>query len=84
MTVSSAHVSGVRGPGRFNYDLNLSKRFVIKEPLALQFRADAFNLTNTPSFNGPTATITSTLFGRIGADVASSARQIMLGTKINF
>jgi hypothetical protein len=31
----------------------LGKQFVVKEGLDLQFKAEAFNLTNTPIFGGP-------------------------------
>ena len=74
----------MRGPSFINLDASFAKKVSITERFSLEIRADVSNLTNTPSFNGPTATLTSTTFGRIGADVASSARQIMLGTKINF
>ena len=76
--------NSVRGPSFINLDASFAKKVAITERFSLEIRADVSNLTNTPSFNGPTATLTSTTFGRIGADVASSARQIMLGTKINF
>ncbi len=76
--------NSVRGPMFINFDTSFAKKVSLTERFNLEIRADVSNLTNTPSFNGPTATFTSTLFGRIGADLASSARQIMLGTKINF
>ena len=73
-----------RGPGYFNLDFSLAKRTRITERFNLELRADVSNLTNTPSFDIPTAVYTSTLFGRIGASLVSSPRQIMLGTKLNF
>ena len=76
--------NSVRGPMFINLDASFAKKVSITERINLEIRADVSNLTNTPSFNGPTAVITNSLFGRIGSDVASSARQIMLGTKINF
>lgn len=72
----------VRGPGRFNYDLNLSKHFVIKEPLALQFRADAFNLTNTPYFGAPGVQVGATNFGVIAT--SSGERQFQFALKLLF
>ncbi len=72
----------VRGPGRFNYDLNLSKRFVIKEPLALQFRADAFNLTNTPYFGAPGINLGATNFGVIATSLGE--RQFQFALKLIF
>jgi hypothetical protein len=73
-----------RGPGFFNLDLSLAKKTQLTERFSWELRADVSNLTNTPSFDIPTATYTSTLFGRIGASLVSGPRQIMLGTKINF
>lgn len=40
------------GPGRVNFDFSLFKEFRVKEGLALQFRAEAFNLFNTPTRQG--------------------------------
>ena len=73
------------GPRVFNIDMALLKRIRIHgEKMNLEVRADATNITNTPSFGLPTATTTSTLFGRIGGSVESSSRKFQLGTKFNF
>jgi hypothetical protein len=45
---------------------------------------DAKNLTNTPSFSAPTATLTSSIFGRINDSVDNAARRIQFSGKINF
>ena len=37
----------------------------MNERVKLEVRADATNLTNTPSFAAPTTDITSSIFGRI-------------------
>lgn len=44
---------GVRNPWAEQSLVALQKQFVILEKTKLQFRAEAFNLTNTPIFNGP-------------------------------
>ena len=72
------------GPRVFDIDAGLMKRTRITEKIHLELRADAINVTNTPSFSLPTATITSTLFGRIGSGVDSGSRKIQLGAKVNF
>jgi Carboxypeptidase regulatory-like domain/TonB-dependent Receptor Plug Domain len=46
----------VNGPGFRDLDFSIFKEFVITETTRLQFRAESFNLTNTPSFNLPTNT----------------------------
>jgi hypothetical protein len=74
----------LRGPSFYNLDASFSKRTVLTERLSLELRADFSNLTNTPSFGAPTATVTSTIFGRIRNTVVSSSRQTMLGAKLTF
>ncbi len=46
----------VNGPGFRDLDFSIFKEFKIKETTRLQFRAESFNLTNTPSFNLPSNT----------------------------
>jgi hypothetical protein len=40
----------LRGPGFFNLNLSLVRDFRLTEQLKLQFRAEAYGLTNTPNF----------------------------------
>ncbi len=72
------------GPRVFDIDMALIKRIQIHEKMNLEVRADATNITNTPSFGLPTATFTSATFGRIGSSVESGSRKIQLGLKFNF
>ncbi|MFN7935540.1 MAG: carboxypeptidase regulatory-like domain-containing protein [Bryobacteraceae bacterium] len=55
----------------------------IGERMRLQFRAEAFNLLNHPTFGLPDAITTGGTFGAIGGTV-SNARQIQLGLKLLF
>ncbi len=71
-------------PGYFQTDVSLSKQFRITERVNFDFRVDAKNLTNTPSFSAPTATLTSNIFGRINDSVDSAARRVQFSGKINF
>ncbi len=64
--------------------MSLLKRIRISEARNLELRADATNITNTPSFGLPTTTYTSSLFGRIGGSVESASRKFQLGAKFNF
>ncbi len=43
----------MRGPGVVNLDLSLFRTFKLTEQFQLQFRAEAFNVTNTPHFGHP-------------------------------
>lgn len=70
----------LRGPAGQYFDLSGSKTFLIKEPLRLEFRADAFNVLNHTVFGLPSATTSSSTFGQILS--ASSARDIQFSLKL--
>jgi hypothetical protein len=55
----------LRADGLVELDLTLEKTFPITESKRLQFRAEAFNITNTPTFLAPNATIGSSSAGII-------------------
>ncbi len=81
----------LRGPGTKQADLSLFKEFFFSEDAArrLQFRAEFFNITNTPQFNTPASTV-----GAAGAGTIRSAgspltfqrtsRQIQFALKLYF
>jgi hypothetical protein len=77
-----------RGPGSNNMDFSLFKNFRLTERANLQFRAEAFNLSNTPTFNLPGATNSALTIGNanFGKLTGSSAtgRQLQMGLKILF
>ncbi len=49
----------VRAPGLVNFDASVFRDFSIKERFKMQFRAESFNITNTPHFGGPGASVSS-------------------------
>jgi hypothetical protein len=71
---------GMRGPGQVNWDVSVFKTFAMGEKLKAQFRAEALNFTNTPSFNGPNTTFGNPQFGRITSQ-ANFSRMIQLGVR---
>jgi hypothetical protein len=75
-------VGVVRGPGMKNLDLSLQKTFPIREAKRIEFRAEAFNSTNTPLFNAPDVGVNSAQFGQI--QVAQGERNIQLALKFYF
>jgi hypothetical protein len=69
----------------FNKDLDLSciRIFPIRESKRLQFRLEAFNITNTPVFAIPDNNITDPNFGQVSA-TANTERQLQLALKFYF
>jgi hypothetical protein len=61
----------------------LFREDALTEKVRMQFRVEAFNILNHPSFGIPQSLITSPSFGQVSSTV-STARQIQLGLKINF
>jgi hypothetical protein len=49
----------LRGPELVNLDLGLFRRFQVSERFDIQFRAEAFNATNTPHFSNPSSNISN-------------------------
>ena len=77
-----------RGPGSTNFDFSLFKNFRVRERVNAQFRAEAFNLTNTPTFflpsaSNPALSLGSPNFGKLSASSATG-RQIQFGLKVSF
>jgi len=52
-SLGSSGFNNLRGPGVFNWDFGLFRDFRINERFHIQFRAEAFNFTNTPHFANP-------------------------------
>lgn len=72
----------VRGPGLRAFDLSVQKRIPVTEAKQFEFRAEFFNLTNTPQFNAPDRSVTSATFGEITS--AQGERNIQFGLKFYF
>jgi outer membrane receptor protein involved in Fe transport len=79
------------GPGMVGLDASVGKSFALGETRALQFRAEVFNLPNTPNFAVPSGLVVFTnaagtvpsAAGKITSTVTTS-RQIQLGLKLTF
>jgi hypothetical protein len=76
-------------PGLVNFDLGLFRKFELSERMDLQFRAEGFNISNTPHFSGPNGDIGSSNFGIIGG-VQNTGREgldqrvFRLGLRLGF
>jgi len=73
----------VREPGLVNFDFSVAKNAAIREQVTLQFRAEAFNIMNTPQFGTPGTALGTGQFGVIRSQ-ANSPRQIQLALKLIF
>ena len=51
--------NALRGPGLVNLDASIFRDFPVTERFNLQFRAEGFNVSNTPAFGNPGATASS-------------------------
>ncbi len=75
----------IRSPGLVNFDVMAGKSFQVTERWRLDFRAEAFNLMNTPAFGFPGATVGTPAFGVISSTLpGTDARQVQLALKLNF
>jgi Carboxypeptidase regulatory-like domain/TonB dependent receptor len=60
-TFGTCGVGTVRGPGLSTGDLSIQKEFPLSEFKRLEFRAEFFNVTNTPILNSPNTFLTFNL-----------------------
>jgi hypothetical protein len=82
-TLGTSSRNPVRGPGYKDLDVSLINRTNIAESVNLEFRAEAFNATNTPPLNAPAVLA----FGNAGFGAITSAgdpRVIQFGLKVGF
>jgi outer membrane receptor protein involved in Fe transport len=83
-TFGNAGVGIVEAPGYVNWDFGVGKKFYITEKHYIDFRAEFFNFTNTPSFSPPARNISDpNTFGRITGTV-SPPRNIEFALKYYF
>ncbi len=70
-------------PGQVNFDISFVKNNRITERYNVQFRLDTFNLTNTPYFGFPNASIGSPTVGQI-TSTNSDNRDLQFAVKFEF
>jgi hypothetical protein len=73
-----------RGPGNYEIDAGLQKRFHVTERIALSFRASAFNLLNNPQWNNPSGNSSSSSFGKITSILNTGATGTGAPRRIEF
>ena len=81
--VGNLPVMAFDAPRIFNIDLALSKRTRIASRYNLEFKAEAFNLTNSVSFTNGDENINSATFGQI-TGVAVGSRVMQFSVRFDF
>ena len=66
-----------------NLDLSLFRQFPITERFRMEFRFEAFNVTNTPIWAVPVSSLEASNFGSV-THTASTPRQLQFGLKFYF
>jgi len=82
-TYGNAGRNILRGPGRINLDFSAFKDFPLDERFRLQFRAEFFNLLNTPQFDLPNAAIGNPAAGSI-TGIVGNPRQLQFALRLAF
>ena len=73
----------VRSPSQRNIDVSIFKSFRVLEKLKFTFRAEAFNVTNTPLFGLPGTAFGNPNFGIITTQI-NSPRQLQMALRLDF
>ncbi len=76
-------IPAVRQSAAHNIDFSVFKHFRPMERMTVEFRAESFNLTNTPIFGLPGLSLGSATFGVVTGQ-ENGPRQVQLGLKILF
>jgi hypothetical protein len=64
-TIGNMNLRTVRGPHNWSFDLALTRSFQVKESQRLEFRAEAYNVTNSFRPDNPSTTRNNQFFGQI-------------------
>jgi hypothetical protein len=84
LRVLSGMFPTLRPPIVPNADLSMFKAFKLHETWNLQFRAEAFNATNSARFGGPNTSLTSTSAGVVTMNQVNDPRNIQLSLRLRF
>jgi len=64
-TLGNMGRNSILGPGTWQFDLAVSRTFQIRESQKMEFRAEAFNVTNSLRMNDPVTNFNSNTFGQV-------------------
>jgi len=70
-TYGNMGMSDARAAGFWEWDQAITRQFPIREKVRMEFRAEAFNLTNSMRLGAPNATVSGT-YGQVTSDQATT------------
>jgi hypothetical protein len=76
--ISNMSPNNIAGPGTWQFDMALSRTFQVRENQRLEFRGEAFNVTNSLVRDNPTTTFNSNTFGQITSSLNARIMQFAL------
>jgi hypothetical protein len=77
-TLGNMRPRNVEGPGTWQFDLALSRAFRFRESQRIEFRAEAFNVTNSLRPGNPEVNFSSSIFGQINTSYDPRIMQFAL------
>lgn len=80
----NAGVGIIEGPGYYQWDVSLRKKFSVTERMGLQAQADFFNAFNQTNFRNPDTNVTPTNLAAGRIPSAAPGRNIQLALKLTF
>ncbi len=75
---------GIYGPNNWDIDASLGKTFSITERWKIQFRMEAYNLTNSIMFSPPNTSIGNSTFGQVDQSQMNTGRTLQYAARLNF
>jgi hypothetical protein len=75
--------AGVTGPSNWSADLTLAKFFPITERVRIEFRMEAYNVTNSFIPSAPIADVLNTAFGR-STNQGNLGRELQYTARLHF
>jgi len=77
-TVGNIGRNSIQGPGTWAFDAAVSRSFSFRESQRLEFRAEAYNVTNSFRPGNPSASVNSNTFGVIRTSLDPGTLQFAL------
>jgi hypothetical protein len=74
---------GLTGPRNWNVDATLAKSFRVTERLRLEFRLEAYNMTNSFIPTDPVVAITNASFGK-SVNQSNRGREVQYAVRLQF